>query len=107
MTSMPHDTSDLLLAPVLLALDARIAELAELDAERLSLDVAVEGDMPDWTRQMREEALLRAISYLIDCHGWQLAWDSRGLRVSHGRHALVLGVPPTFMAYINGANSEH
>jgi hypothetical protein len=106
MTSLPHDATDLLLAPVVLALDARIEELGRLDAEQLSFGVALESDRPDWTRQLREESLIRAVSHLIDCHGWQLSWDPRGLRVSHGTNAVVLGVPATFVAYLEGRVRE-
>jgi hypothetical protein len=103
MTSLPHDTTDLLLAPVVLALDARISELGRLDPEQLAMHVALTGDTADWTRQLREQALIRAVSHLIDCHGWELSWDPRGLRVSHGGHTVVLGVPRTFAAYLEGA----
>lgn len=106
MTSLPHDATDMLLAPVVLALDARINELGRLDAERLSLHVALETDMPDWTRELRAESLIRAITRLIDCHGWRLSWDPRGLRVSHGSRTVVLGVPDSFTGYIEGAAGQ-
>ena len=66
MATRPHDISDLYLAPVALAVDARIEELGQLDKERLAYEVALESDSPDFTRHLREEALIRTITHLID-----------------------------------------
>jgi len=59
MAPRPHDAADLYLAPVLLAVDARIEELGKLDKDGLAYEVALESDSPDVTRHMREEALAR------------------------------------------------
>ncbi len=77
MPTLPHDIPDMYLAPVILAVDARIEELASLDLQHLREQVALVSDMPDWTRDMRETALLRALGHLIDCHQWKC----------HGIHA--------------------
>ncbi|MGH3188463.1 MAG: hypothetical protein ACRDOL_14545 [Streptosporangiaceae bacterium] len=100
MTTRPHDMTDLYLAPVLLAVDARIEELGRLDKERLAYEVALESDSPDFTRPFREEALIRTVTHLIDRHGWELSWDPRGLRLTHDVHTLVLGVPAVFVEYL-------
>ena len=100
MTTRPHDITDLYLAPVALAVDARIEELGRLDAAALAFEVAVESDLPDITRRIREDALLRAITHLIDCHDWELSWDPRGLRLAHEGHAFVLGIPAVFAEYL-------
>ena len=55
MATRPHDISDLYLAPVVLAVDARIEELGQLDKDRLTYEVALESDSPDFTRHLREE----------------------------------------------------
>ncbi|HET6192811.1 MAG TPA: hypothetical protein VFE59_38090, partial [Trebonia sp.] len=68
MSDRPHDVTDLYLARVLLAVDARLEELGQLDKRRLAYEVALESDLPDITRQMREEALMRAITHLTDTH---------------------------------------
>ena len=73
MATRPHDVADLYLAPVVLAVNTRIEELGQLDARRLAFEVALESDSPDTTRKMREDALLRTVQHLIDCHGWQLS----------------------------------
>lgn len=103
MTQAPHDFSDLYLVPVALMLDARIEELGKLDADQLAYEVALSSDRPDFTRRMREEALIATVRRVIQMHHWTLSWDPRGLRLSHQGHALVLGVPATFREYLDGA----
>ncbi len=100
MTEHPHDIADLYLAPVVLAVDARIDELAALSDEKLALHIAIASDRPDWTDDMRRDAVLRAACHLIDLHGWELSWDDRGIRLAHGKHSLVLGIPPNVGRYL-------
>ena len=100
MATRPHDLTDLYLAPVALAVDARIEELGQLDMDRLTYEVALESDSPDYTRQLREEALIRTITHLIDTHDWQFSWDPRGLRLTHETHTFVLGIPAVFLEYL-------
>jgi len=102
MATRPHDVADLYLAPVVLAVDARIEELGHLDQDQLAHKVAFQSDSQDYTPQMREEALITTIMSLIDCHGWELRWDPRGLRLTHDVHTLVLGIPAGFREYIDG-----
>ena len=102
MATRPHDITDLYLAPVALAVDACIEELGQLDKDRLSYDVAIRSDSPDFTRSLREEALIRAVTHLIDCHDWEFTWDPRGLRLSHDAHTFVLGIPAVFLEYLEG-----
>ena len=107
MNRVPRDVTDLQLAPVLLALDERLSELALLDVDELGQRVALETDGPDWTVEMRMSRLLDAVERFIDLHGWKLSWDPRGLRVAHGRHHVVLGIPTTFQAYIGVPTTVH
>jgi hypothetical protein len=99
MADKPHDVTDLYLAPVLLAVDARIEELGKLDKSGLVYEVALEADSPEITRRMREEALIRTITHLIDTHHWKFSWDPRGLRMTHEVHTFVLGVPAVFLDF--------
>lgn len=99
MATHPHDVSDLFLAPVSLAVDARLTELGAMSDRDLAVAVGSASDLPDWSREVRDTALLRAVEHLIELHGWSLAWDPRGIRLTHGEHTLVLGVPPSFVAY--------
>ena len=103
MAIRPHDVTDLYLAPVVLAVDARIEELGQLDKDGLVYEVALDADSPDFTRRIRESGLIRTVTHFIDCHGWELRWDPRGLRLTHDAHTLVLGIPARFRAYIDGA----
>jgi len=103
MASRPHDITDLYLAPVALAVDARIEELGHLDREALAYEVALESDTPDFTQAMREEALIRAITHLVDGHDWAFSWDPRGLRLTHDAHTFVLGIPAVFAQYLEGS----
>jgi hypothetical protein len=100
MPARPHDLTDLYLAPVALAVDARITELGRLDQEQLAYEVALESDSPGFTREMREEALIRTVTHLIDTHDWEVSWDPRGLRLTHDTHTFVLGIPPVFVEYL-------
>lgn len=105
MTTLPHDIPDLYLAPVVLALDARIAELGKLSYAELADTVAIEGDRPEWSRAFRETGLLRTITHLVEMHAWEAAWDPRGVRLTHDGHSVVLGVPDTFREYL--ADTSH
>lgn len=106
MATLPHDMSDLYLAPIVLAVDARIEELSHLDIDGLTTEVALESDLPDWDRKIREEALIRAVGHLIDCHNWMFSWDTRGLRLTHGGHTFVLGIPSAFVEYLSGTQQS-
>lgn len=103
MATRPHDITDLYLSPVVLAVDARIEELAHLSKDQLDYEVALESGSPGFTRRMREEALISTVTHLIDRHGWEFSWDPRGLRLSHDVHALVLGIPAVFVEYLEGS----
>jgi hypothetical protein len=103
MAARPHDITDLYLAPVALAVDVRIEELGRLDREQLAYEVALESDTPDFTRDMRDDALIRAITHLIETHDWKFSWDPRGLRLTHDVHTFVLGIPAVFAEYLQGS----
>ncbi len=106
MAERPHDVTDLYLAPVLLAVDARIGELGKLDKDALRYEVALESDRPDFDRHMREQALITTVTYLIDTHHWVFSWDPRGLRMTHGAHSFVLGIPEVFRDFLGGDRPE-
>ena len=103
MATRPHDATDLYLAPVMLAVDAKIEELGKLDKSQLAYEVALETNSLDITRSMREEALIRTITHLIEPHHWEFSWDSRGLRMTHDAHTFVLGVPAVLLEYLGDA----
>lgn len=102
MRNLPHDVSDLYLAPVVLAIDAKLDALATLEPRALAQRIAIESNAPAWSREDREKGLLVAIQHLIDCRGWTVTWDQRGLRLSHAEHTVVLGLPASFAEYLSG-----
>jgi hypothetical protein len=106
MHTLPHDITDLHLAPLLLTLDKRLDEMGRLTADELRKQVAVISDQPDWTDDLRSAALLIAVGRFTDCHGWTLAHHPRGLQVSHDEHRVVLGVPTNFRDYLLGVSTQ-
>ena len=107
MTAHPHDITDLYFAPVVLAVNARIDELSQLTPEDLIFQVALQADSADWTPELRESGLLRAVGYLVDLHDWELALDPRGIQLRHKQHSVVLGVPQTFIDYLAMEPAAH
>jgi hypothetical protein len=103
--NLPHDLSDLYLAPVVLSIDAKLDDLGKLEPRAVAQRVAVESNLADWTSEDRERALLESIQHLIDCRGWTVTWDPRGLRLSHDEHSLVLGVPANLAQYLAGVGA--
>jgi hypothetical protein len=106
MTVLPRDVADLYLAPVILAVDACIEELGRLGPDELAFEIALEGDHPEWTSGLREAGLLQAIEHRVQTHDWELSVDRRGIRLTHGQHTLVLGVPDTVTDYCSGSGTE-
>lgn len=106
MTMAPHNITDLHFAPVLLSLDARLEELGTLDAKALSYRIALESNKADYDVDMRIAGLLDSVRHFIDCHGWDLSWQARGIQVSHGTHSVVLGVPDVVAEFVAGTTSQ-
>jgi hypothetical protein len=106
MPVLPHDAADLYLAPLLLVLNERLEELSRLELDKLQVHVGLVSDQPDWSREIRETALLQAVQHTIDCHHWALSWHPRGLLVSHDKHQVVLGTPATFAEYLDVAHQK-
>ena len=106
MTPKPHDVVDLRLAPVALQLDQRLDELGRLSLDDLHYRVELESNRPVPTQRMREQELLTSITRLIDLGGWEVSWDPRGLRMSHGTHSVVLGAPPNLREFVSAGRPE-
>lgn len=100
MTAHPHDLSDLYLAPVALELDHRLGEFESLSEEEIEFRVAIDTDSQPRDRAERSQLMLLSLTHVLDTHGWDIGWVSRGLRVSHDEHELVLGVPDSLRAYL-------
>ena len=105
MTTHPTDITDLYLAPVALRLDRQLATLAHLNEERIHVWVAVVTDREAATEDERRELTLRALRREVDTHHWDLQYDPRGIRLSHGENALVLGIPEALRSYLGGTSA--
>ena len=106
MTAAPRDRSDIYLAPVALAADARLEELGRLPFGEMITIVEGVADYPVIYRTLREAALIDAVRAAIPCHGWAFSVEPRGLRLTHREHSVVLGLPASLTAYLDGARSS-
>lgn len=100
MTPRPHDVSDLYLSPLVLELDRRLQTLSDQTSGQLDEFVALATDREPRDQNGRRLWLLQGVSHLVELHSWEVAWDPRGLRVSHGEHSIVLGVPGSVREYL-------
>jgi hypothetical protein len=73
--------------------------------DELAYGVDLDSDAPGLTCGQRAAALLETVRHFIECHGWALLWDSRGIRLTHDTHSLVLAVPPIFAEYVADAST--
>jgi glutamine cyclotransferase len=102
MVVLPRGVADLNLAPVALAIDARIEELAGKTPDQLAFQIRIATNRAGRTPEARQSELLEAIAYLTDTHGWKLSMDARGVRMTHGQYSVVFGIPDTFSAFVAG-----
>ena len=100
MQQMPHDVTDLVLAPVALQIDERLDRLGALDTDELLFLLALETDRDAHTLDQRRSLLLETLGRDVDTRGWELDWDPRGLRLRHEGRGLVLGLPPKVKAFV-------
>jgi hypothetical protein len=101
MSALPHDLTDLFLAPVALELSQRLADFEEMSEAEVEYTIALRADrQPGSVPAERRLLALRALTRGLDLHGWNLSWSARGLRLQHGRSELVLGVPPSLADYL-------
>jgi len=100
MTMRPHDMTDLYLSPVALEIDQRLEALAGKTIEELDVQVALATNAVPADAGSRASLMLESLTHLLPLHGWKVAWDRRGLRLSHLEHELVLGVPDSVRQYV-------
>lgn len=105
-TRRPHDRTDLLLAPAALDIDDRLQELGELSPAQLAERVSLETNRQPWSRDEAQDCLLSIVTHVIDLHGWQVSFDTRGIRLFHGGHSIALGVPAVFGTYLDAIPAE-
>jgi len=85
---------------VALHVDQRLQAVAELERDQLNMRVVLETNREARTAGQRAQDVMESLTYLLDLHGWTASWDARGLRLSHHRHSLVLGVPENVARYV-------
>lgn len=98
----PHDATDLYVAPVTLAVDGRLEELALLAPEDLASEIALSTNSDPRSPVERERAVVSAATHPLDMHGWNVGMSPRGLRLFHANHSLVLGLPQNLVEYLSG-----
>ena len=106
MTQLPHDVSDLALAPVILALDDRLEELGALNAQQLDSRVAFDANVDTSNPEQRESGALITIPDQLERHGWEVSLDSRGIRLEHGGHHVTLGLPTNLRDFLDQPSHE-
>ncbi|MEO6204213.1 MAG: hypothetical protein ABIO67_02350 [Mycobacteriales bacterium] len=97
---VPHDVSDLLLAPLALRLDQELEGLDGLTAKELQLRVSLETNRDPDTAEQRRQLLLEVLERFWQTHEWTLSWGDRGLVLTHHDHRLVLGIPANVRAFL-------
>jgi hypothetical protein len=102
MSIRPRDLTDLYLSPVAIELDHRLDELTDATVRDLELKIALSTDREASAPEARVELFLAALAHFVPLHGWELAYEARGVRVRHGEHSLVLGVPDCVREYVEG-----
>jgi hypothetical protein len=98
----PHNLGDLYLAPVALRVDAELARLGALSADDLLFELVVDTNREPIAPADRQRLLIEHLTQTLELHGWQLAWDERGLVVSHGDNDLTLGISNVMRDYLAG-----
>jgi len=103
MINPPHSRTDLLLAPLVLDIDERLETMASLSAKDLEARVALDANVDTTNPHQRLVGLLIAVTQQIDMRGWQASLHPRGVKLEHSDHSIVLGVPATFAAFLDGS----
>lgn len=107
MAVLPHDITDLRLAPVTLAVDAAIEDLGRLSVDDLANRIERYRNISDITRENRMHWIIQEIEARAETFEWTLSFDDRGIRLTHKEHSFVLGTPATINAYIESRSSAH
>ena len=102
--ALPHDITDLYLAPVVLKIDAELELLRGKTHDDLLMYIALTTNREPRDLDERRKYLLEAVSRFTDMHGWVATWHPRGLRLEHDDHQIVLGVPAAVHSYLQLAD---
>jgi hypothetical protein len=98
--AIPHDATDLQLAPVALEVDRWLGDLADLSIDEIDLKLVLNTNRQTYDAADRREVLVGAIIHDVETRGWELSLHERGLRLTHEDRVLVLGLPPSVTEYL-------
>lgn len=101
MYEKPRDVADLYLVPLMLELDSRLESFGLLEMDALSFEISLETNREPQNSEQRRAVVLDALTRNTDLHGWRVSWDPRGLRLAHGNHTVVLGLPANVRSYLD------
>lgn len=99
--NVPHDRVDLYLAPVVLRLDSWVEEWGEMSEQDIMVRIAFTTNEEPRDVEGREKALVHAAQHDVELHGWGVEIVSRGLRLHHGEHYVVLGLPDSLRRFLH------
>ncbi|HYF73461.1 MAG TPA: hypothetical protein VD864_11615 [Nocardioides sp.] len=98
----PRDLTDLYLAPLLIALEERLEQLAPLNPGALAFEIILVTNQEPRDRAERAGMVIEVLQTGLDLHGWTLSLEPRGLRVEHAGRGVVLGLPTNLRDYLVG-----
>lgn len=98
--NMPHDRVDLYLAPVVLRLDAWLEEWSGMSEHDITVRIALSTNEEPHDVGGRKRALIHAAERDVELHGWAVELVRRGLRLHHGEHEVVLGLPDSLRGFL-------
>lgn len=96
----PRDIADLYLAPVVLKIDAELEALRGKTQDDVLTFIALTTNKEPFSLSERRAFFIEAVTRFHDMHGWVATCDPRGLRLTHGEHQLVLGLPAVVRSYL-------
>jgi hypothetical protein len=106
MTLLPRAPIDLLLAPVAVHLDMKLARLRDMSPAEISYAMALELDRPErtGTAAERAERLLAVAVRNVELHGWTptITNDHCGMRLSGGSVSIDLALSAQITRFIDG-----
>lgn len=105
MSVHPRKVQDLMLAPVAVEIDQRLAKLRDRSSEEIAYELALELDRP--TRKgvkLRSRMVADYAVRNVDLHGWRVAVtpDGTRLKLSGGSVTIDLGLSAAITAFIAG-----
>ena len=93
MNPHPQHVGDLMLAPVAIAVDARLEELGESADEELDYQIVLDVNADTSIPEQRGPGVVTTVTALTELYGWVVDLVNRGVRLLNGEHTFTLGMP--------------